>query len=192
MKITINNRKGSVIITESVIFGLIGLFLITSFTNILGTLKTILISKKIMNPVYLVVFVDAMIFATVVTKVTSSTGVHFTIAYALGKTVGVFIGSRIEERLALGILEVDIFLKNKNKMIKIAEKLREEGYTVNNFLARGNNGERRYKIEVVIKRNEFKILESIMDESGISTPTLKIKNLSKVNGKITTTRIKAV
>lgn len=192
MKIIINNRKGSVIITESVIFGLIGLFLITSFTNILGTLKTILISKKIMNPVYLVVFVDAMIFATVVTKVTSSTGLHFTIAYALGKTVGVFIGSRIEERLALGILEVDIFLKNKNKMIKIAEELREEGYTVNNFLARGNNGERRYKIEVVIKRNEFKILEDIMDESGISNPTLKIKNLSKVNGKITTTRIKAV
>ncbi|WP_432666704.1 DUF5698 domain-containing protein [Wukongibacter baidiensis] len=171
---------------------MIGLFLITSFTNILATLKTILISKKIMNPVYLVVFVDAMIFATVVTKVTSSTGLHFTVAYALGKTVGVFIGSRIEERLALGILEVDVFLKNKNKMIKIAEKLREEGYTVNNFLARGNNGERRYKIEVVIKRNEFKILEDIMDEYGVSNPTLKIKNLSKVNGKISMTRIKAV
>ncbi len=192
MKMTTNNRKGSDIITENVIFGLIGLFLITSFTNILATLKTILISKKIMNPVYLVVFVDAMIFATVVTKVTSSTGLHFTVAYALGRTVGVFIGSKIEERLALGILEVDVFLKNKNRMIEIAEKLREEGYTVNNFLARGSNGDRRYKVEVVIKRNEFKILEDIMDECGVSNPTLKIKNLSKVNGKITTTRIKAV
>lgn len=178
--------------TNSIILALIGLFIITSLTNILATLKSLLMSKKIMNPVYFVVFVDAMIFAMVVTKLTSSTGPHFTIAYALGRTFGVFVGGKIEERLALGILEVDVFLSNKSKMIKIAEKLREEGYTVNNFLARGNHGDRRYKIEVVIKRNEFKILEVIMNTCGVSNLTLKIKNLNKVYGKITTTRIKAV
>ncbi|QZY55903.1 DUF5698 domain-containing protein [Crassaminicella profunda] len=178
--------------TQSIIFTLIGVFLITAFTNVLGTLKTILISKKIMNPVYILVFVDAMIFATVVAKMTSSKGIHFTIAYALGKTMGVFIGGKFEERLALGILEVDVFLKDKNKMIQIAEKLREAGYTVNNFLARGMNGDRRYKVEVVIKRKEFKVLEDIMDTCGVHNPTLKIKNLNKVNGKITTTRIKTV
>ncbi len=77
-------------------------------------------------------------------------------------------------------------------MIAVAEQLREEGYTVNNYLARGNHGDRRYKVEVVIKRNEFKILESIMDACGVSDPTLKKikKNLSKVHGKISTTRIK--
>ncbi len=69
-----------------------------------------------MNPVYMVVFVDAMIFATVVTKVTSSKGFHYTAAYAMGRTVGVFIGNKIEERLALGILEVDIFLKKIKKI----------------------------------------------------------------------------
>lgn len=178
--------------TQQVILALIGLFLITAFTNILATLKSILMSKRIMNPVYLLVFIDAMIFATVVSKVTSSQGLHFTIAYALGRTIGVFIGNKIEERLALGILEVDIFFSNKNKMIEIAEMLREEGYTVNNFLARGNNGDRRYKVEVVIKRKEFKILENIMDQCGVSNPTLKIKSLNKVEGKITTTRMKTV
>jgi uncharacterized protein YebE (UPF0316 family) len=178
--------------TQQVIIALTGLFLITAFTNILATLKSILMSKRIMNPVYLLVFIDAMIFATVVSKVTSSQGLHFTIAYALGRTIGVFIGNKIEERLALGILEVDIFFNNKNKMIEIAEMLREEGYTVNNFLARGNNGDRRYKVEVVIKRKEFKILEDIMDQCGVSDPTLKIKNLNKVVGKITTTRMKTV
>lgn len=178
--------------TQSIIFALLGVFLITAFTNVLATLKTILISKKIMNPVYLLVFVDAMIFATVVTKMTSSKGIHFTIAYALGRTMGVFIGGKIEEHLALGIFEVDVFLNNKEKMIQIAEKLRKSGYTVNNFLARGNNGDRRYKVEVVIKRKEFKVLEEIMDECGVYNPTLKIKNLNKVNGKITTARIKTV
>ncbi|KJS86163.1 MAG: hypothetical protein JM58_07390 [Peptococcaceae bacterium BICA1-8] len=178
--------------TQHIILTLIGLFLITALTNILATLKSILLAKNIMNPVYILVFIDAIIFATVLGKVTSSKGIHFAIAYALGKTLGVFIGGKIEERLALGILEVDVFLNNKSKMIKIAEKLREEGYTVNNFLARGNNGDRRYKVEVVIKRKEFKVLEDIMEECGVTDPTLKIKNLNKVEGKITATRIKAM
>jgi uncharacterized protein YebE (UPF0316 family) len=182
--------KGGMLMTESTIFALIGVLLITAFTNVLATLKTILMSKKIMNPVYILVFVDAMIFATVIAQMSSSKGIHFTIAYALGRTMGVFVGGKIEERLALGILEVDVFLNNKYKMVQMAEKLRESGYTVNNFLARGNNGEKRYKVEVVINRKEFKILEEIMDECGVYNPTLKIKNLSKVNGKITTARVK--
>ena len=188
----IRNLRGGVLMTHDIILTLIGLFLVTALTNILATLKSILLAKNIMNPVYLLVFVDAIIFATVLGKVTSSKGFHFAIAYALGKTLGVFIGGKIEERLALGILEVDVFLSNKNKMIEIAENLRKEGYTVNNFLARGNNGGRRYKVEVVISRKEFKVLENIMHQSGVMNPTLKIKNLNKVEGKITSTRIKAV
>lgn len=176
--------------TTNVMLALVGLFLVTAFTNILATLKTILMSKKIMNPVYLLVFIDAMIFATTVSKVTSSDGIQFTIAYALGRTAGVFIGGKIEDRLALGILEVDLFLNNKYKAAEIAKKLRDTGYTVNNFLVRGNNEEKRYQIEVVIKRKEFKILEEIIKGFGIVNPTLKIKTLSKVDGKITTTRLK--
>ena len=178
--------------TESIILTLIGLFLVTALTNILATLKSILLAKNIMNPVYFLVFVDAIIFATVLGKVTSSEGIHYAVAYALGRTLGVFIGGKIEGRLALGILEVDIFLNNKNKMIELAESLRKEGYTVNNYLARGNNGDRRYKVEVVIKRKEFKVLQDIMDECGVMDPTLKIKNLNKVEGKITTTRVKVL
>ncbi|MCF6460325.1 DUF5698 domain-containing protein [Clostridium sp. Cult3] len=173
--------------TKNLIVSLAGLFLITAFTNVLSTLKTMFISKKIMNPVYILVFVDAIIFATIVGKVTSGDGIQFTIAYALGRSMGVFIGNKLEDRLALGILEVDVFLNHKYKMIELAENLREEGYTVNNYSVSGNNGNKRYKVEVVINRKEFRILEDIIEECGINTPTLKVKNLSKVDGKITTT-----
>lgn len=142
-----------------------------------------------MNPVYILVFVDAIIFATILTKITSSNGFHFIIAYAFGRMFGVFVGGKVEERLALGIIEVDLFLSNKDKMIEVAERLRLEGYTVNNFIARGMNGEVRHKIEIVMKRKEFKILERILDEYGVTDPTLKIKNLSKIEGKITATSI---
>lgn len=176
--------------TTNVMLALIGLFLITAFTNILATLKTILMSKKIMNPVYLLVFVDALIFAKTVSKVTSSDGMQFTIAYALGRTVGVFIGGKIEDRMALGILEVDLFLSDKDKVDQIAKRLRQTGYTVNNFLVGGNNEEKRYQIEVIIKRKEFKILEGIIEEFGVINPTLKVKTLNKIDGKISTTRLK--
>ena len=172
--------------TTEVIFALIALFLITSFTNILATLKTILISKKIMNPVYIVVFVDATIFAAILTKVVGSSGIYYTLAYALGKTFGVFMGGKVEERLALGIIEVDLFLSNQQKMVKIAERLRDEGYTVNNFLARGINGEKRHKVEIVMERKEFKYFEKILMDYGVDNPTLKIKNISKIEGKIST------
>ena len=171
---------------QELILSLIGLFIITSLTNVLATLKTIMISRKIMNPVYFVVFIDAIIFATVLTKVIGSSGIHFTLAYAFGRTFGVFVGGKIEERLALGIIEVDLFLSNQIKMIQIAERLRKEGYTVNNFLARGINGDKRHKVEVVMKRNEFKIFRRILEENGVMNPTLKIKNISKIEGKITT------
>ena len=176
--------------TTNVMLALIGLFLITAFTNILATLKTILMSKNIMNPVYLLVFGDAMIFAAIVSKVTSSDGIQFTVAYALGRTAGVFIGGKIEDRLALGILEVDLFLNDEDKAKKISKRLRETGYTVNNFLVGGNNEEKRYQIEIVIKRKEFKILNDIIKEFGIINPTLKVKTLNKVDGKITTTKFK--
>ena len=173
----------------NIIAVLVGFFLITAFTNVLATLKTILMSKKIMNPVYLLVFADAMIFATTISKVTSGDGIQFTIAYALGRTAGTYIGGKIEDRLALGILEVDLFLNNKDKVREISRRLRETGYTVNNFLVGGNNEEKRYQIEVVIKRKEFKVLEDIIEELGIENPTLKVKTLNRVDGKITTSRI---
>lgn len=176
---------------ESGIYAIIGLFLITIITNIFATLKTMLMSKKIMNPVYLLVFADALIFTTVINQITSSQGIHYTMAYALGRTLGVYVGGKFEARMALGILEVDLFLNHKDKMIEVAERLRNVGYTVNNYLARGNNGERRYKVEVVIKRSELKILEKVMEECGVTNPTLKIKNLNQVYGKITSTQIKA-
>lgn len=174
----------------NIIIGILGLFLVTAFTNVLKTLKTILMAKKIMNPVYLFVFLDSMVFATILSKITSSEGIHYTIAFALGKTLGVYLGGIVEDKLALGILEVDLFLSDEEKSTLIAQRLRETGYTVNKFLVGGFNEEERYQIEVVINRKELKFLKSIISEFDVEDPTLKIKNLSNVHGKITTTRLK--
>ena len=41
-------------------------------------------------------------------------------------------------------------------------------------------------------RKEFKFLESVLEDFGVIKPTLKVKTLSKINGKITTTRLRKV
>lgn len=175
---------------NSIVIGLLFMFVVTAFTNILSTLKTILLSKNIMNPVYFLVFLDAVIFATIISKVTSSDGVAYTLAFALGKSMGVFIGGKIENKLALGICEVDIFLNDGNKASDLAQTLRETGYTVNNFLVGGNNENDRHQVEVVINRKEINVLEDIVKGFDVDKPTLKVKTLNKVDGKITTTKWK--
>ena len=104
--------------------------------------------------------------------------------------MGVYLGGKIENKLALGICEVDLFLNDGIKANEIAQRIRETGYTVNNFLVGGNNEIERHQVEVVINRKEIKILEDIIKEFDVESPTLKVKTLSKVNGKITTTRLK--
>lgn len=175
---------------KNIMIGLLIMFTITAFTNILSTLKTIFMSKDIMNPVYFLVFLDAIIFATIVSKVTSSEGIAYTVAFALGKSMGVYLGGKIEGRLALGICEVDLFLNDGDKANEIAQTIRETGYTVNNFLVGGNNETKRHQIEVVINRKEIKVLEDIIKDFDVDNPTLKVKTLNKVDGKITTTRFK--
>ncbi len=188
--LTGKNRKEDEEMEKSMIIGLLIMFSITAFTNILSTLKTIFMSKDIMNPVYFLVFIDAIIFATIVSKVTSSEGIAYTIAFALGKSMGVYLGGKIESRLALGICEVDLFLNDSDKANEIAQRIRETGYTVNNFLVGGNNETERHQIEVVINRKEITILEDIIKEFDVDNPTLKVKTLNKVDGKITTTKLK--
>ena len=73
---------------QNLIFSLAVLFLITAFTNILSTLKTMFISKKIMNPVYFSIC-NAIIFATIVGKVTMEMEYSCN-CLCLGKSMGVF------------------------------------------------------------------------------------------------------
>src|SRR5699024_11853810 len=153
-------------------------------------LNIILMSKIFLNLVYFFFFLDAIIFATILDKVTSSEGLWYSVAFALGKSFGVYLGGKIEDRLALGICEVDLFINDSTKANKLAQKIRETGYTVNNLIVGGNNDNPRQQIEVVINRNVIKILENINKYIIIEKPTLKVKTLNKVDGKITTTKLK--
>ncbi|MCB8816035.1 DUF2179 domain-containing protein [Desulfosporosinus sp. SRJS8] len=78
-------------------------------------------------------------------------------AYCVGYGLGVYIGSRIEEYIALGYVTVQVTVDCVE--IELPSILRESGYGVTSWLADGKDG-KRLMMQVLAKRsNERKLLD---------------------------------
>ncbi|MBM7094903.1 DUF2179 domain-containing protein [Bacillus sp. H-16] len=70
-------------------------------------------------------------------------------AYAIGYGIGVIVGMKIEEKLALGYITVNVITKEYEPDIPNA--LRDKGYGVTNWVAYGREGE-RLMMEILTSR----------------------------------------
>jgi len=82
-------------------------------------------------------------------------------AYCVGFGLGVYIGSRIEEYLALGYVTVQVTVDCVEA--EIPSKLREYGYGVTSWLADGKDGQ-RLMMQVLAKRSNERKLTNILDK----------------------------
>ncbi len=161
------------------------IIIIMAVANCLSTLKTIFVSKKFLQPVYFIVFVDAIIFAIVISKVVATEqGLYYVFAFALGKSIGVFLGGIVENQAALGLLETSIYLNNKNKMSSIADQLRSAGYSVNTVVAFGFSGRKRYVVETTLKRRDLISFKSFVEFENGKEPTMIVKEIDSVYGNL--------
>ncbi|HTG68459.1 MAG TPA: DUF2179 domain-containing protein [Candidatus Udaeobacter sp.] len=84
-------------------------------------------------------------------------------AYCLGFGAGVYLGSRIEEYMALGYSVVQVIVNSVET--KLPDKLRSYGYGVTSWAADGREG-KRLVMQVLVKRsNEKKLMDSIAAEA---------------------------
>ncbi len=157
---------------------------VMAVSNAIGTLKTIFTAKKYFKPVYGIVFVDAIIFALVITKVASGGEYLYILAFALGKVLGVYIGGVIEEKIAIGLIEADIMVNDKKKMIVISDHLREAGFSVNTIVMYGAYGNKRYVVEVTAKRKDIQLIKNTLAKANCFHPTMTVKEVATVTGKI--------
>jgi len=158
---------------------------IMAVANCLSTLKTIFVSKKFLQPVYLIVFVDAVIFAIVISKVVATEqGLYYVFAFALGKSMGVFLGGIVESKAALGLLETSVYFNDKIKMSSIADQLRSSGYSVNTVVAFGFSGRKRYVVETTLKRKDLKSFSSFVESQNGKEPTMVVKEINNVYGNL--------
>ncbi|EUJ42824.1 DUF2179 domain-containing protein [Listeria riparia] len=81
-------------------------------------------------------------------------------AYALGFGVGIVVGMKIEERLALGYITVNVITKDYN--LDLANQIRNAGYGVTSWLASGRDGERMMLEILTPRKNENKLYQRII------------------------------
>lgn len=166
---------------------LIILFSLTTMSNAISTLRSVFVAKKQTKPAYIATFVDAIIFATVMKRISNGEDFIFIIVYAIGRVLGVCLGNYMENKIALGILEVELLVNDKDAMKKIADELRELGYSTETIASYGYKGRRRYTIKVTTLRKELEVIKNVANKHGYETPTMKIKEVSKVLGKYSLT-----
>lgn len=128
----------------------------------LSAIKTVFISKGKKPFAILFGFVEcvvwALIVSTVITSLTSN--ILWLLAYCVGYCLGIFIGLLIEEKIALGIRQIEFVVDDFNLMI-IEQYLKENNYGFYVTNGYGKSGG-LYIIKTVVQRkNETKVVKEI-------------------------------
>jgi len=81
------------------------------------------------------------------------------LAYAIGFGIGVIVGTKIEEKLALGYITVNVI--SSDPYIEFTRKLRDKGYGVTSWFAYGMEDDRLVMQILTPRRYELKLYETI-------------------------------
>lgn len=81
------------------------------------------------------------------------------IAYAVGFGIGVIVGTKIEEKLALGYITVNVVSSNPD--LEFTRQLREKGYGVTSWSSYGMEGDRLSMQILTPRKYELKLYETI-------------------------------
>ena len=167
--------------TAILYFALI-LFLNTLSTAI-GTLKSIFVAKQAGKITYFMVALDSAVYA-IVLKSFSTSGVSAIIAYIVGHFIGAIIGNTIEKKVAIGLNDVTLYVGTTEKMLDIQNALLDNGYSTTASIGLQNEETKRYSISVQLPRRQMKEFSSLLAKNGIENPTMVIREIKQVTGKI--------
>src|SRR5699024_518032 len=86
-------------------------------------------------------------------------GIQNIAAYAEGYALGIIIGSKIEERLALGYITVNVV--SSHPEYHLSEKLRQEGFGVTSWTSTGRDGDRLSLSLLTPRKQELRLYQII-------------------------------
>lgn len=170
------------------IIDLLIIFALNIVASAMKVLNTMFISKKIMKPVYITMFIDACVFTYAMKMVTEGDALWSVLAFAFGKVYGAHVANLVEDKMAIGVLEVSLYA-NGEKAITLADTLREMGYGVTTVKGYGLNGQPRFTLDITLERKELPLLKNVLHKFGYDDATMVIRELKGVSGKIKTTQL---
>lgn len=124
------------------------------------TMRTILTLKGYRYVAAIVSFVEVLVYVIGLGLVMSSLDqIQNIIAYAFGFSIGIIVGMKIEEKLALGYTVVNV--TSSAYELDLPKQLRDLGYGVTHYTAHGRDGHRLVMQILTPRRFEFKLIDTI-------------------------------
>ena len=124
------------------------------------TMRTILTLKGYRYVAAIVSFVEVLVYVVGLGLVMSSLDqIQNIVAYAFGFSIGIIVGMKIEEKLALGYTVINV--TSSAYELDLPKQLRDLGYGVTHYTAYGRDGNRLIMQILTPRRVEFKLIETI-------------------------------
>lgn len=119
-----------------------------------GTLRIVMITKGERKIGSILAFVEVVIWCILAGSVLNSiTEAPFrTVAYSIGFALGNYVGSYLEEKIAIGLSEIHVILMEEHSA-KVSSALRDAGFAVTQIKAQGKNHPREMLMMYVPRKN---------------------------------------
>lgn len=126
----------------------------------LGTFRTINTVKGRDLVAALIGLVEITVWFLIVKEAlnTTNNSIFIVISYALGFSVGTYIGGKISKRFIKSNLEVQVILSNKDD--SVVEEIREKGYGVTAIEVKGKD--EKYMLYIQIRNNSLESLKKLV------------------------------
>ncbi|WP_422444729.1 DUF2179 domain-containing protein [Thermoanaerobacterium sp. DL9XJH110] len=151
---------------------LVGGYLFIFFARVvdvsLATIRTLMIVRGNRLQAALIGFFEVIVYITALNQVVGGLNKPANLlAYALGFATGNYVGSYLEEKLAIGLTTVQIITKNS----KLSEVLRQRGFGVTVLEGMGKEGTRQVLVISLSRKQLPDLLElvEVQDESAFIT-----------------------
>lgn len=129
----------------------------------LHTLRLILMIKGLRGYASFLSVIEVFVYLMGLSIILTNLNSYWNIAaYCLGYGLGVYTGSRIEERLALGYITAEVIVDSINETLP--QELRKSNFGVTSWVGEGRDGP-RLVMTVLAKRNRQKELLALIDRN---------------------------
>lgn len=168
---------------DKVAFDILLVFSVIFISTLLKTVKTKLLANNV-SPL-MISIIDSVFGYATMAIVATNIGVEYLLAFVISKTIGTVLGDKISGKFMNSFHEVIVYAP-KEKAIRIADEVRLHGYSVTTHIGYGNDGNKRFAINVFISAKELNVLREILSNHGYKDATMIIKDVKNYSGKINT------
>lgn len=152
-----------VLFSQPIWVGALVIFMLRLINLSMDTIRILFVIQGRKVIVWILGFLQSIVFVLAIGSVLSQLdNLWFLLAYAGGYSTGTSVGMWIEERLALGYLQVTIISPSLGSLI--AEHLRGEGFAVTEIPARGKDGMVSI-LHCSVMRKDLSLLETVTMEA---------------------------